>query len=566
MIGCFAEVSERLEFRSQTDQEAFDTGCRHLKDSADAMLAWEEDKTKWDALRVAEVAAMQAAAQFEAVASLEGLGKALMNAGGALFRASYNSDPEEPLLRSIEMLERSEAVLESCRDSWLADMARINRAASLTRLAKARNDLSLGEAALKIYQEIDPAALKDIAGFEAAFAESLATVRGFVHPRRAELVVADVERRARSAMAQKTREAFDAALGRCAAAREVVDALGQPLQFAQVLMIEGGIQAAAATPLADSTRMVSASVCYSSAALALAQHGMSHTEWFARAKASYDQIQEILYEFARSFKLDSPPKSGVSDYDKDTYKVQGSKIDSDSPSKLSEVEAGTAFASAVKHAHEAVRDVAARLQERLDQARRFPPSEAADREALVREVDQALALGIEIRVDGKRSTKLKLVNGSPAWRIGSSGTAGFRKHSVEVLAPSSPGSEAPSGHSEDLAEATLEELVATLAEGSNTVPLGLVDRLTELIRAAQAQPPLDRRTFRDQVNSLLDGYSLRFQLEDGTLARLAVASTSKAGTLQFGIPGGGNRGFKKSTFKILPTYMQNNELRAALEN
>lgn len=112
------------------------------------------------------------------------------------------------------------------------------------------------------------------------------------------------------------------------------------------------------------------------------------------------------------------------------------RIAGDAAAVATDINARADFAAAVAHAREAVRVVASRLQERLDHARRFMPTETADREALVHEVDEALALGVELQVGGKRSTKLMIKDGSVlSWRIGSSGAAGFRKNAVEVSVP-----------------------------------------------------------------------------------------------------------------------------------
>ena len=104
---------------------------------------------------------------------------------------------------------------------------------------------------------------------------------------------------------------------------------------------------------------------------------------------------------------------------------------------LANIDASSDFEVTVARAQAGVAEVAAKLQVRLDQARQFMPTETADREALVREVEQALELGVLILVDGMSTTQLRLKRGrSLSWRVGSSDSRGFVKHHVEVKSPS----------------------------------------------------------------------------------------------------------------------------------
>lgn len=121
-------------------------------------------------------------------------------------------------------------------------------------------------------------------------------------------------------------------------------------------------------------------------------------------------------------------------------KEEEGRIADDPAAVATTVDAGADFAVAVARAREAVRVVASRLQERLDQARRFAPRERADQDALVHAVEEAAALGIEIEVDGQKVSKLLVQRGTTlTWQL-SDGSRGFRKHPaiVDVVRLSAP--------------------------------------------------------------------------------------------------------------------------------
>ena len=107
------------------------------------------------------------------------------------------------------------------------------------------------------------------------------------------------------------------------------------------------------------------------------------------------------------------------------------------------------------------------------------------------------------------------------------------------------------GESEDLSSASLDELVAALETDSSTPPPGLVERLTALVREAQARPPKDRGKFRDGVNFILAASYRRFLLADGSLARMRL---TKGGAFQFAVSGGHHQSFQQD-FQIVPIRM-----------
>ena len=132
--------------------------------------------------------------------------------------------------------------------------------------------------------------------------------------------------------------------------------------------------------------------------------------------------------------LDNPPQTFVEKGV--TTEQEEARITQDSPAVAIEVDAGAAFAAAVAHAREAVQTVASRLQERLDQVRLRMPSDRADREALANEVNEAIGMGVQIEVDGKRASSLAVQHrGTLVWRVGSGTALGFGKHYPSVASP-----------------------------------------------------------------------------------------------------------------------------------
>ncbi len=142
-------------------------------------------------------------------------------------------------------------------------------------------------------------------------------------------------------------------------------------------------------------------------------------------------------------------------------------------------------------------------------------------------------------------------------------------HEIEKLRSGTSASERE--FDSDLSAATLDELVATL-DGRDVVPTrALADRLGGLVRGVQQESPRhldieEKREFARKVALLLDRCSLRFELDDGTLARLRVAPTSKTGTFQFGAPDGKSRGFRKATFSVSRIVLRNKVLELHPEN
>ncbi len=97
-----------------------------------------------------------------------------------------------------------------------------------------------------------------------------------------------------------------------------------------------------------------------------------------------------------------------------------------------EVAPREAFAEAVAAAQSAVVDAARSLERRLEDARRFMPTQAEDRQALIEDVAAAVALGLVVKVDGRETRKLAVQNGSLAWSMSRGGYLGFRKHPATV--------------------------------------------------------------------------------------------------------------------------------------
>jgi len=120
-------------------------------------------------------------------------------------------------------------------------------------------------------------------------------------------------------------------------------------------------------------------------------------------------------------------------------------IDDASPAIETELEPREAFASAVSDAREAVQVVATTLQRRLDEARRFLPTEQADKEELAEAVREARKLGLKIMIDGREASKLALKRGiTLTWQMLDKGNLGFRKNLVTVVgrpAPAQAGAE-----------------------------------------------------------------------------------------------------------------------------
>ena len=102
-----------------------------------------------------------------------------------------------------------------------------------------------------------------------------------------------------------------------------------------------------------------------------------------------------------------------------------------------EITFGEDFAAAVARARKAVGAVASRLQERLEQARRFVPSELSDKEDLIAEVKQAKEFGLRILLDGREVSKLTLKRGTTLnWQLLDGGNLGFRKNIPTIEAAS----------------------------------------------------------------------------------------------------------------------------------
>lgn len=119
-------------------------------------------------------------------------------------------------------------------------------------------------------------------------------------------------------------------------------------------------------------------------------------------------------------------------------------------------------------------------------------------------------------------------------------------------------------------DASLDDLVATLEGGKSVPPAGLAQRLGELIRVVQQEPTQardleEKRELARKANLLLDGYSLRFELSDGSLARLRVTPYKEVGTFQFGLTRG-SRGFRKEELVgVRRIIIQNHELRLSAD-
>ena len=134
---------------------------------------------------------------------------------------------------------------------------------------------------------------------------------------------------------------------------------------------------------------------------------------------------------------------------------------------------------------------------------------------------------------------------------------GLRARARELMQQTQQAFPAPA---RDLSAATLDDLVATLDGGASVPPEGLVGRLQVLVEGAQASAPPDRADFREKVNKLLDGYSVRFKLDGGALTRLKFAG----GLLRFSQSRGRYHAFS-SKFSITPILLKGGALREAPE-
>lgn len=112
----------------------------------------------------------------------------------------------------------------------------------------------------------------------------------------------------------------------------------------------------------------------------------------------------------------------------------------------------------------------------------------------------------------------------------------------------------------EFAGATLEELVATLESGGGEAPDGLFQRLGQIVHDARKNPVSDTDKFRINVNKLLDGYSARFQLHDGKLAKIRGPKSSKP---EFRVPGSREYRPLKESFSIVSIYTENKQLRSS---
>ena len=96
------------------------------------------------------------------------------------------------------------------------------------------------------------------------------------------------------------------------------------------------------------------------------------------------------------------------------------------------INVGEDFAVVAARAEEALADLATKLQTDIDRARRFFPREKQDQEELIARVARAMKAGVEISVDGRPVSRLKIQDGDNLiWQV--SGTArSFRVHPASV--------------------------------------------------------------------------------------------------------------------------------------
>lgn len=91
------------------------------------------------------------------------------------------------------------------------------------------------------------------------------------------------------------------------------------------------------------------------------------------------------------------------------------------------------------------------------------------------------------------------------------------------------------------------------------------DRIASLeaaLKAAQSEPPEDKRSFVRAANRLLDVFGLKVQADDGELYRLHVVPSRKPGVEFLSLLGGGGRGVKRGrgftrvSFRLVPDPMK----------